>query len=289
MESVLLSHEGVAPRRAFIDAGHTSYDIGRARHSGAIFRVRRGWYASVRADPAVVASVRVGGALTCVSALARAGVWVRADDRVHVAVPANASRLRSVASARVTRQDDRAGAVIHWRNGAGSIAHPVQSIATALNHAVLCQSPELALVAIDCALNRELVRLPQLQAAFDTVLARRLLQASDSGSQSGLETMARWRLRSLKLRVRTQVEIAGVGRVDVMIGDRLVLELDGYGFHATGEFFESDRRRDLALSALGYRTVRLSYRQVMHEWDSAEQAILTMIRRGDHLWPRTRR
>ena len=74
-----------------------------------------------------------------------------------------------------------------------------------------------------------------------------------------------------------------------MIGDRLVLELDGYGFHATGEFFESDRRRDLALSALGYRTVRLSYRQVMHEWDSAEQAILTMIRRGDHLWPRTRR
>jgi very-short-patch-repair endonuclease len=84
------------------------------------------------------------------------------------------------------------------------------------------------------------------------------------------------------------VFIEGVGRVDVLVGDRLVLELDGYGFHATGESFETDRRRDLALAARGYRVIRLSYRQVMFEWNEAERVILSMVRRGEHVRPRRR-
>ncbi|MGX5682511.1 endonuclease domain-containing protein [Schumannella luteola] len=94
------------------------------------------------------------------------------------------------------------------------------------------------------------------------------------------------RLRRWRVSVQTQVVIAGVGRVDVLIGDRLVLELDGYGFHATGESFESDRRRDLELARLDYRVIRLSYRQVMYSWEEAESVLLALIRRGEHRWPR---
>ena len=91
------------------------------------------------------------------------------------------------------------------------------------------------------------------------------------------------------MRVRTQVEISGVGRVDVLIGERLVLELDGRGFHDDDHSFEEDRRRDLELHRLGYVVIRLSYRQVMEQWPRAEQVIRVLVQRRDHMWPRTSR
>lgn len=290
IDLVLSAHHGVAPRAAFLAAGVTSYALGRARHEGRLLRVRRAWFAEPTADPRIVTAVRIGGALTCHSVLERHGLWVLPDERIHVSVPANAGRLRSAKSARIPLAAEPGGAVVHWRRPAGEVLHPIDDLATSLAHYATCASPEFALVAIDCALNRSLVTVGMLEAAFVGLpeRCRALLLRADSSSQSGLETLSRDRLRRHRVRVRTQVRIRGVGRVDVLIGDRLVLELDGYGFHATGEAFETDRRRDLALHALGYRVVRLSYRQVMEGWDGAEQVILSMIRRGDHRWPRHR-
>jgi very-short-patch-repair endonuclease len=68
-----------------------------------------------------------------------------------------------------------------------------------------------------------------------------------------------------------------------MIGDRLVVEIDGREHHSSREQFEVDRRRDAALSARGYRSLRFSYRQVMHHWVTVEQAILGACVRGHHL------
>jgi len=42
----------------------------------------------------------------------------------------------------------------------------------------------------------------------------------------------------------------------------LVVELDSYGIHTTREAFESDRARDRALQASGYRVVRITWRQL---------------------------
>lgn len=288
LQSSLVENHGVVSRSVLLAAGLTPYEIGRARHVGMLWRVRRAWYAEPGADPKLVGAVRVGGALTCVTALERAGVWIRPDTAIHVAVPANAARLRSISHTRVPLRDEPSGVRLHWRREGGVIAHPITNIVESLAHCAVCQPPELALVAIDCALNRGLATLSDLRPTLTTVSSQRLLDRADASSQSGLETLARYRLRRLRVLLRTQVFIDGVGRVDVLIGDRLVLELDGYGFHATGEFFESDRRRDLALLARGYRVLRLSYRQVMFEWAEAERVILTLIRRGDHMWPRIR-
>lgn len=287
IDTILNNHHGVAHRSSILDAGISSYELGRARHRGRIQRVRRAWYASLTADPRIKDAVRVGGSLSCHSALAAAGVWVPDDGRIHVAVPANASRLRSASSRHIAFVDKPEGVVLHWRVRPGEVRHSVDDLAIALGHYAQCTSAEFALAAIDCALGRGLVTVGDLESAFPAVPSR-LLALADRSAGSGLETLARYRLGRLRIRVRTQVTIADVGRVDLLIGDRLVLELDGYGFHATGEAFESDRRRDLALHALGYRVVRLSFQQVMTDWETAEHILLSMVRRGDHRWPRRR-
>ncbi len=70
MDAVLLAGGGVAHRSALLDSGLTSFELGRAVHSGRLTRVRRAWYALPSADPEIVRAVRVGGALTSVSVAA---------------------------------------------------------------------------------------------------------------------------------------------------------------------------------------------------------------------------
>ncbi len=45
----------------------------------------------------------------------------------------------------------------------------------------------------------------------------------------------------------------------------LVVEVDGFDFHSSRARFESDRRRDADVSALGCRVVRLTWRQITRE------------------------
>lgn len=250
--------------------GWTHARLERARNAGDLVLVRRGWYALPGAPADVVEAVRIGGALTCGRALARAKVWTMPEPVVHVAVPANAARLRP-----------RAGAVLHWRGDVRRCA--VAPTAAALAHLAECATTEVAVAAIDSALNQRLVTRDELDFTFAsaTAEARSALTLADPTAQSGLETFARLRLRAQRIRYRTQVRIDGVGFVDLLVGRRLVVELDGYEFHGR-DAFEEDRRRDLVLNRLGYRVLRLSYRQLMLDWDAAEQTILSLVRGRAH-------
>jgi very-short-patch-repair endonuclease len=44
-----------------------------------------------------------------------------------------------------------------------------------------------------------------------------------------------------------------------------VVEVDGYAFHSSRSSFERDRRKDLELSAAGYRVLRVTWRQINEE------------------------
>jgi very-short-patch-repair endonuclease len=46
---------------------------------------------------------------------------------------------------------------------------------------------------------------------------------------------------------------------------RLVVELDGWDTHRTKAAFKSDRRRDAALTSIGYRVMRFTYDDVVHD------------------------
>lgn len=43
---------------------------------------------------------------------------------------------------------------------------------------------------------------------------------------------------------------------------RLIVELDGYGYHRTAAAFERDRERDRAAVAMGWRVIRITWRQL---------------------------
>ncbi|GAA1480721.1 hypothetical protein GCM10009624_11610 [Gordonia sinesedis] len=113
---------------------------------------------------------------------------------------------------------------------------------------------------------------------------RDLLDKCDR-AESGIESIVRLRLRARRIQVQVQVVIAGVGRVDLLIGRRLIVEVDGQEYHADRLRFETDRERDWVAAELGYLVIRLSYQQVIHHWSSAERSILAVVRRGDHLRP----
>lgn len=87
----------------------------------------------------------------------------------------------------------------------------------------------------------------------------------------------------MKVELRQQVRVRGIGRVDFLIGDGLVIEVDGAEFHTSRTDFEEDRRRDALLSALGYRVLRFSYNQIASRWPEVEAAIRAAVARGDHL------
>ncbi|HUR85734.1 MAG TPA: type IV toxin-antitoxin system AbiEi family antitoxin domain-containing protein [Solirubrobacteraceae bacterium] len=59
---------------------------------------------------------------------------------------------------------------------------------------------------------------------------------------------------------------------------RLVVETDGHEHHGTRTAFEHDRARDAHLTALGYRVVRFTYRQVLHEPHHVARTLLTLLR-----------
>jgi len=113
--------------------------------------------------------------------------------------------------------------------------------------------------------------------------ARWLVDLARPDADSGLESLLRFRLHILGVRLDCQVEVPGVGRVDFVIGRRLILELDGKDNHDGGKMRHKDLVRDAAASARGYETLRFDYAQIIHDWPTVRRAILgALTRLHDH-------
>ena len=250
------------------NTGASRAAIERMLRNGALFRVRDGWYASQDTPLDVVTAVTAGGTLTCRGALRVHGIWTTAGP----------SHVRVAPKGRVHGRSAR----IHRLPG--SAIGGVDDLPTAIRVAVSCLPLEDSVCAIDSVLNRGAMSLVALEAVLDTPRGRRLLGLADGRSESGLETLARVRLRACRVKVRTQVVIPGIGRVDLVVGERLIIELDGDEWHSTAEQREKDRRRDSALTALGYLVMRAGYSRVMDDWKSFEQEVLAVVRRREHYW-----
>jgi very-short-patch-repair endonuclease len=249
-------------------AGVGRTEVERMMIDGRLLRVRVGWYASTDTHASVLAAVRAGGSMSCSAALQKHGIWVVRGD-LHVRLEPRSRRYSS-------------SAVVHRMRG--SATGGIDDLPTALRMAVVCLSPELAVCAIDSALNNRRFTRPQLASLLETPRGRRLLALADGRSESGLETLARLRLRAHRLKVHVQVEIDEIGRVDLMIGNRLVIELDGDEWHSTPGQREKDRRRDSALTARGYLVMRAGFTRIMNDCDAFVQEVLAVVRRREHLW-----
>lgn len=260
-------------------AGWTMAQLTAEVRAGHLVRPRRGFYAVPDAPEDLVRAVRVGGSATGPTALRQLGVWTAPDRRLHVRLPPHAGR-RHHPDHPGEELPQRAAVCLHWSSRFSDEPTPLTFTAavpllTALEHALDCWSPEYAIAAIDSALHLQLLSRSALeQLRRDLPLRHRaLLHEVDGRADSGTESICRVRLRRAGLQVRPAVRIPGVGTVDLLIEGRLVVEVDGREYHTSDEQFEVDRRRDTQLAALGYRVLRFSYRQVIHEWPSVERAI----------------
>lgn len=238
-----------------------------------LIRLRRGWFASAIADARVVEAVRAGGVVSCVTALDMFGIWVPPHPR-RLHIRACTSTMRSA----------KPGKFCCAVGGPTRENRAVDDLETALLHAVKCLDDEGVVAILDSVLNQRLLTEYDLESLFsESKRVLRLLAKCDGRAQSGLETFARLRLKSKRVRVEPQVYLACVGGwVDLLVGNRLILELDGQG-HNNKVQFERDRERDLGATEAGYDVVRLSYSQVVDTWEQSEAAIMAKIRRREHL------
>lgn len=263
-------HTGDARR-----AGYGPGIIARAVEQGFVQRIRRSWIAAVDADPLTIAALRAGGRITCVSALARLGVWVpagaSADNPVHISVAGNASRF------------DSGGLRVHWGKGPAPVAvralveHPLN----VLLHVSECLELTPALAVWESAANKRIVSAAALtRVQWRGRRAQELARATSVLSDSGLETHAAVGFRALGLSVRQQVWIGGQP-VDLLIGDRLVVQVDG-----AHHLDQTQRRRDIShdarLRLMGYTVLRFDYQQVLFDWPHVESVVTTAVAQGLH-------
>lgn len=117
-----------------------------------------------------------------------------------------------------------------------------------------------------------------------TAAARRLAEAVGALADSGLETIFVDRLRPYGLELRQQVWLDD-HPVDALIGDLLVVQIDGFEHHADAARRRADIRADARLVLLGYTVLRFDYQQVLFDWPHVEASIMGAVAQRLHRAP----
>ena len=252
--------------RQLLDDGWSQRRVQRALRSGELIHVRIGVYAWPEACDEARTAARHGGAMACVTAARHLGLWVMDDDRApHVWMrPGRRSH------------DDACACTEHWDAPGPGEHRRDPSVARVLRQILTCYGGEAFFVALESARRRDLLDGDGMRwlSQHANAAGREALALSRDDADSGLESLLRWRLRSLGLRVQTQVRIVAVGVVDALIGDRLIIEVDGRENHDGPSLRHKDLVRDAGAAMWGYRTLRFDYAMIMHDWDLVERAIL---------------
>lgn len=273
---------GIAKAGELARAGHSPDRIYAAVLAGRILRVRKGWYANVDLAPDAVRAFRVGGRMTCASGAAHHGLWVPDYSGLHLAVPRRASRLRTADDFRMRLSDHPDDEVIvHWGRRDPSGSRQVVGLLECIPQAFACRGPEFGFIVLESALRKGRLDAIDRRTVLDALRVpdRELARRASSASDSGTESMVRLRLMALGIGHVQQARLGGVGPVDFLIGDSLVIEVDSREHHSDPY---RDRRKDAELSIRGYRVLRFMYSQIVYEWPVVEASILAALSRGDH-------
>lgn len=173
---------------------------------------------------------------------------------------------------------------MHWSTGptptaARAVIDPLINV---LRNVARCQEPAHALATWESALNKKLVDAAVLERIeWRSDRANRLVALCTDLSDSGLETHFVDLMRAIGVAVRQQVWLDG-HPVDALIGDRLVVQLDGFAHHSS----PADRRRDIEADARlrlrGYTVLRFDYHQVLFQPEMIQNIIRAAIAQGLH-------
>lgn len=253
---------GVMPRSRLPRAATRS-----ALAAGRLVAPRRGLVALAELPAEQLLALQAGGVLSCASAAAALGLDLLDGPGVpHITVP------RGV---RVCVPDG-VPVVFHRRDV------PTDGLTTTMSRAAAdcarCLEPVPALVVVDSALRAGLAReqIEQHLWGRGSAAPLALVRQGDPRSQSSGETVARVTIEQSGLSVEPQVHIPGVGWVDLLVEGKVVVEIDGFSYHSDAAQFTTDRRRDAALVAMGYRVLRFTWADAVRR----PEYVLSMVRRA---------
>lgn len=253
-------------------AGFAERTIASAVATGALLRLRRTWIALPTADPLLLMAARHGVVLSCVTQAKRLGLWrIDTGAGMHVACTPHAGRVRMPDGTRAHRS------LPLVPRHPDALFDPIENVLALVAE---CQPFENALAIWESALNKGFATteiVARLPLRGD---ARRILEEATPFSDSGLESFVPRRLRFLGLRIVPQAWIAG-HHVDFLIGDRLVLQIDGR--HHVGAQRTSDIRHDARLMLMGCHVIRVGYEQVTEDWPCVQHDIMRAVAQGLHL------
>lgn len=272
IETYIRQRGGVARTSTLRRAGCTRTRIDKAVAAGRIVRVRRGVYGLPDEARVLGLALQHNALLTCLSAAPAYQLWtLQGAAAIHVS-PGHKKTVP--------------GTLTH-----GRILHPVHpwlpiaGLADVLIHALRCLPVLEALVMVQCAAQRGDVTVAFLRRKLPgnrNARARAVLDYVIPRADSLLEVLANYHFRQAGLYVRRHVELAGVGEVDFLIEECLVVETDG-ATHLEPRQVKKDRTRNNATVIGGRLGLRFGYGDVVHHPERMVAQVLAVLeqsRRG---------
>jgi very-short-patch-repair endonuclease len=285
---VLRRNHGLAPLNRFVAAGLNGPDVGRLRRLGVVVRPRIGWYLDPSAPRRALEAVRVGGALTCVSAAETYGMFIPEglDGRTHVSVPPDLTRMRrSDDSTRHVHAGEDRAVHLHWERRLEPLRGWRVSPADALLQMAHCTTLRWLTAAVDSARNAS--GGAPILTADETLVLRRALPAdrvaavdrSDPLAESVGETFIRLDVEDRRIPWRSQAWLTSLYRSDGLVDEWLPIESDGIKHHS-GRAVTRDRERDAVIAYFGPPPLRFTHNAAVRETAYVTDVIEKVWRRG---------
>jgi very-short-patch-repair endonuclease len=256
---------GVVARSQLLHAGLTAEAIKRRVRAGRLHRVHAGVYAVghrvLTREGRWMAAVLACGPKAVLSHATAAAAWDlrRAGTVIHVTVPGRGGG-KAPRGVRLHRSPTLTPAEITDYRGI-----PVTRVArTIIDLARIVSEDELERI-VDLADEHGLVDFAALRSARSACLKAVLKNYDPAPTRSEMERRFRRLCKRHGLPLpETNALIEGY-LVDFVWRDvRLIVEIDGYKYHRAPRRFERDREQDVNLGGKGWRTLRFTWRQIMH-------------------------
>ncbi|WP_287928615.1 hypothetical protein [Arthrobacter sp.] len=245
-ENAIRAFGTVARRKDLLSRGCTAWDLKQALAGGSIRSVARGYFALPEADPLDLRLARHQARRTCFTKAEELGLWViRPKTEPHVAVA-------------------------HGRPVPGCVVHRVKGELTlmdVLRQCVRCGTQVEALAVLESAVVLKKCTIGQLRSAFSGrsgAPGQAIVAMIDPQSQSIVEPVARYYLKSAGYNVQGQAAARGVGHLDLLVEGVLGVETDGEQYHNTPNGWAEDLRRDKLLVSEGIWKLRIPAAVVLY-------------------------
>jgi len=277
LDAILARNDGFATREQLRQAGYSSHGIRLELAKGTLVAFTRDVVGRPTASPMLARAVRMSARVACVTAARRMGLWVL-DSGFHVVPRARGRRFRPDGLA--------PPATLHWSAEpvvADRHRLAVSSGRNALAHIARCQPLDAAIATFDSAVHHGMISLAELRelASVHRGPFAKAVTLTTGLADSGLETITRVRLLWAGIGCREQVIVDG-HPVDLLVGDRLIIQLDGRQHLQDPVQLARDRSQDRRLRRMGYTVLRFGYAEVVFGWEAVLEEIVAHLAQHAH-------